>query len=365
MTRLTFTILWLFSGIAVAAEPSFTPLPDLPGGAVGTFVTALSANGEVAVGFSSGATDLGDPLNYPFRWTRDGGMVALSQLQGSSSGVSADGSVVVGRVSVPGKPNPSGAFRWTAGTGIVTLEGVTKTGSDAAYSVSDDGRFVAGTSSSGPLSESRAVRWVDGGSPMELGAETTLAVFVSADGTVAAGTRTDGPIFDAFRWTAAEGAVSLEGLPGRPGGPLVRDMTPDGRVIVGNHGGGFVWTPEKGMLEIAGFSPYAVSDNGLVMAGIGGGRTSIWTEATGALELQPFLTGLGLDLTGWRLTEIQAISGDGTTIAGHGIPPDPSMSGAWVATIPEPSTWLLGGIALSAAPIGVLLRRRRALMGRS
>jgi hypothetical protein len=94
---------------------------------------------------------------------------------------------------------------------------------------------------------------------------------------------------------------------------------------------------------------------------VGSSLPAIWTEATGALELQPFLTGLGLDLTGWRLTEIQAISGDGTTIAGHGIPPDPSMSGAWIATIPEPSSWLLGGIALSTASIGVLLRRRRAL----
>jgi hypothetical protein len=135
-------------------------------------------------------------------------------------------------------------------------------------------------------------------------------------------------------------------------------MTPDGRVIVGTHGTGFVWMPETGMVELSGFSPYAVSDDARVMVGVSAGQPALWTEGTGAVELQPFLTGLGLDLTGWRLYDVRAISGDGTTIAGHGFPPDPStMSGAWVATIPEPSTWLLVGIALSTAAIGVLFRR--------
>jgi uncharacterized membrane protein len=354
MRRFFCLVLWLLSGVSLAAEPSFTPLPDLPGGAVGTFVTALSANGEVAVGFS--ASDFHPAFQnaalYPFRWARDTGMVALSEWPGLANDVSADGSVVVGRYSLVNPPRPEVAFRWAAETDIVNLPDLNELGTSHAYSVSSDGTTVAGKSGG------QAVLWVDGGSPLDLGVATTLTVFISSDGSVAAGTDTTPFAFDAFRWTAAEGAVSLGDLPGRAGGASVRDMTPDGRVIVGTQGTGFVWMAETGMIEIANFSPYALSDDGGVMVGVSAGRPALWTEGTGAMELQPFLAGLGLDLTGWTLTDVRAISGDGTTIAGHGIPPDPSMSGAWIATIPEPSTWLLGGIALSTAAIGVLSRRR-------
>lgn len=164
-----------------------------------------------------------------------------------------------------------------------------------------------------------AVRWTADGAVMDLGVPTTLEVFISADGSVASGTRTS-PMFDAFRWTASEGVTSLQTQ------LSVRDMTPDGRMIVGTE-----------------FR--SVSDDGRVMVGGIHGTPTIWFEGTGTMRLQPFLTGLGLDLTGWRLTDVRAISGDGTTIAGHGIPPDPSMSGAWIAVIPEPSTLLLAAIA--------------------
>ncbi|MEX2138808.1 MAG: PEP-CTERM sorting domain-containing protein [Pirellulales bacterium] len=351
LSRLALPVLLFIASDLRSAEPSFTPLPDLPGGGVGTFVIALSANGEVAVGFSR--SDLNpnfESAGYPFRWTADTGMVALSEFPGHANGVSADGSVVVGSTSVPG--SKVGAFRWTAGADIVLLEGVNETGRDHAYSVSDDGRFVGGLSSSGSLIEARAVRWVDGGSPMELGVPTTLPVFVSADGSIAAGTDTTPFAFDAFRWTAAEGVTSLGTS------SSVRDMTPDGRVIVG---AGFRWTLEGGLAALP-FNAEAMSDDGSVMVGtiFGSTRPGIWFDGT-VVDLQPYLTGLGLDLTGWTLGNVDVISGDGMTIAGRGLPPDPSMSGAWIATIPEPSTWLLGGIALSTAAIGVLLRRRRAL----
>jgi uncharacterized membrane protein len=342
----------------MAAEPSFTPLPnppDLPGGAAGAFITALSANGEVAVGGIRGDLNpMAPPFSaYPLWWTRDTGMVALGEWPGVANDVSADGSVVVGRYSLVEPMYAATAFRWSAGTGFTNLEHIASTGLSFADSVSPDGRFIGGLSSSSSLGQSRAVRWTPDGQVMELGAATTLPVLVSGDGSVAAGTDTTPFAFDAFRWTAAEGVTSLGTT------SSVRDMTPDGRVIVGAE---FRWTPERGLTALP-FNARAVSDNGSVMVGtiVGSSLPAIWTEATGALELQPFLTGLGLDLTGWTLNDVRAISGDGTTIAGHGIPPDPSMSGAWIATIPEPSTWLLGGIALSAAAIGVLWRNLRAL----
>jgi hypothetical protein len=137
-------------------------------------------------------------------------------------------------------------------------------------------------------------------------------------------------------------------------------MTPDGRVIVGTHGAGFVWTAETGMVDLLFLTPYAVSDDGRTMVGPSTSNGLPMIRLDGAdFELQPFLTGLGLDLTGWTLTNADVISGDGMTIAGRGIPPDPSMSPAWIATIPEPSTWLLAGTALSIAAIVARRRSRR------
>ena len=69
--------------------------------------------------------------------------------------------------------------------------------------------------------------------------------------------------------------------------------------------------------------------------------------------LQVILTSLGIDLTGWWLSNATGVSADGLTIAGRG-----THNGAlegWIAVIPEPSTALLMGLGLV-----VLGARRRA-----
>jgi uncharacterized membrane protein len=273
-------------------------------------------------------------------------MMALGAFPGLANDVSSDGSVIVGRYSLVEPSSSATAFRWTAETGFVNLPHLTGLRDSHADRVSDDGTFITGRSAD------RAVRWMGDGPPIDLGVGTTLPVLISADGSVASGTIAIPPPLEAFRWTATEGAVPL-------GGSFVEDMTPDGRVIVGvGSEGGFRWTAETGMTEVA-ILPRGISDDGGLLIGrLDLNRPALWTEATGAIELQPFLEGLGLDLTGWTLTRVNAISGDGTTLAGQGIPPDPSMSGAWVAVIPEPSTWLLAGTALSIAAIVARFRRR-------
>ena len=76
-----------------------------------------------------------------------------------------------------------------------------------------------------------------------------------------------------------------------------------------------------------------------------GNEAFIWTEQTGVRSLKAVLENdFGLDLTGWSLTVANDVSQDGLTIVGNGINPqgDPE---AWVATIPESSTLVLGFIA--------------------
>jgi probable HAF family extracellular repeat protein len=49
-----------------------------------------------------------------------------------------------------------------------------------------------------------------------------------------------------------------------------------------------------------------------------GAHAFIWTHAFGMVDLNTYLSSLGLDLTGWTLTQASGISADGSTIVGYG-----------------------------------------------
>jgi uncharacterized membrane protein len=104
---------------------------------------------------------------------------------------------------------------------------------------------------------------------------------------------------------------------------------------------------------------YAVSADGSVVVGVSSGAISepfIWTASGGMQSLQDVLTnqyGLGSELSGWNLVSATGISADGTTIVGGG------TQGAWIATIPEPSTLALVCTGVAVLAIG----RRRAFRG--
>jgi uncharacterized membrane protein len=107
----------------------------------------------------------------------------------------------------------------------------------------------------------------------------------------------------------------------------------------------------------------AASFDGNVIVGFGDGnsasqRAAIWIAGSGVRDLGDYLLGRGaVGLTGWRLNEATGISADGLTIAGNGINPD-GFQEAWIATIPEPSTWTLA--VFGAAGLAYSLLRRRA-----
>ena len=188
--------------------------------------TAISADGQVVAGRSHVSNPNGPgKVNEAFIWeagvmtglgfiTDDGNDYASEGLA-----ISGDGFVVVGRAKNTDPNNPTKsvdeAFRWEAGvmTGLGFLQDDTSKVRSEATGVSYDGSTVIGTSNvdhpdTPQSSVEQAFIWVDGvmtglgflsGSP---GPYQSIATGVSADGSVVVGeSKVDG-ILQPFIWTA-------------------------------------------------------------------------------------------------------------------------------------------------------------------
>jgi hypothetical protein len=126
-----------------------------------------------------------------------------------------------------------------------------------------------------------------------------------------------------------------------------------------------LWTVATGaptQLPFTGTYDYgeiqALNSNGTIAAGyqsVGGANKAafIWTSADGTQDLATYLTGLGVGLTGWTLTDVKGMSGDGRVLTGLGT--YGGTSHGWVIVIPEPSS--LSVLALGL--LGLLKFRRR------
>jgi probable HAF family extracellular repeat protein len=118
------------------AAEGFTTL-GVPAGFTSSIAVAASGDGSVIVGRASAPG-----IGTAFRWTAPGGIQSLPGTR-SASGISSDGSVVIGNSS-------GGAFLWTAARGTVLVQsllGATLPPGwtlDQGYGVSADGLRVTG-----------------------------------------------------------------------------------------------------------------------------------------------------------------------------------------------------------------------------
>jgi probable HAF family extracellular repeat protein len=355
----------LFAIATVAHAASFQGLGELPGGSIASYAYAVSADGNVVVGSSSSTSGY-----QAFRWTAATGMVGLGDLAGGTYyseafGVSGDGSVVVGQ---SGSANGYEAFRWTATNGMVGLGDLPGGSfSSLAWAISANGQVVVGESSS-TLSGTRleAFRWTATNGMVGLGflpapTNFSTAYAVSGDGSVIVGysrssNATSGGS-EAFRWTATNGMVGLGDLAGGITNGVAYGVSYDGRTVVGRgisntdtHGSSIeqacAWMPDGTLLAL-GFLPCdtwstakAASADGSVIVGDpyqgSGDCAFIWDAQNGIRSLHTVLANLGLNLTGWQLSEARSISADGQTIVGFGTDPTGHPQ-AWLANITPPS----------------------------
>ncbi|MDR2876248.1 MAG: hypothetical protein LBV44_10050 [Methylobacillus sp.] len=307
-------------------------------------VNAVSADGRTLVGRSEieQSTALS---HHAFLWTADGRMQDLGTLEATSkygrkyhmisaaTGVSADGSVVVGFSNhVTYAPEYIGlrAFRWTPDGGMIDL-GALGGADSKATAVSANGKVVVGWAYTQPL-DVHAFRWVDGvmADLGTLGGKASYANAVSSDGSVVVGFSGTGRTSHAFRWTAKDGMQDLGTLGGAKSAASA--VSADGRVVVGSsetaegveHA--FRWTAKSGMQDLgtlgnAGDLSRAklVSADGRVVVGgsVIDGRFHAfrWTADSRMQLVTDWLAASGVVLPdGAILYDAKGISADGSTL---------------------------------------------------
>ncbi len=331
--HLTLGVWW---GWRWTEEGGYQGLPSLP---VGRFssngIAAQSADGGVMVGYTRSQYS----NNSACFWVGPEYNVQSLGVGGGASGVSADGSVIIGNA------NAIGAFRWTQATGVVAL-GNSLT---SATAISADGSVIVGQVGYEAFRWSAATGMVMlGGLPGVPGPNYSRVSHVSSDGSVIVGrSPTSG---EAYRWTAATGMVGL-GFTG-----AVDDINSDGSVIVGTaNQEALRWTAATGPVSlgllpgVVAIDARVVSNDGSIIVGRCftedlGQVAWVWDQVNGMRFLQNVLVNdFGLDLTGWNLQVANDISADGQKIVGLGTNPD-GYSEGWVATIPALTTSVAGSV---------------------
>lgn len=352
-------------------SPTFMGLGDLPGGSYFSSASGISPDGRYVVGISQSAASAGASYPYEaFFWSESTGMMGLGDLPGGEfSGIALDVSTSGVAVGYSATSTGDEPFRWSVADGMIGLGGLPGGPSPrgGASDITADGKTIVGGSAWGPSYQ--AFRWHESTGMTGLGylpdGTTSFARTISDDGSTIAGECETPAGRRFFRWTTTDGLTGLGDPPAGYSGGAVFNVSANGRVVVGTlyrdtiDQDAFAWTPENGFAILGDLpggarsaSAYAVSEKGDVIIGratSAQGTTSFfWNPTHGMRDLRDALVSdFGLDLADWpALYQPWDITPDGTTLIGWGTHTGFGAE-AWIARIPEPSTWLF--LALGAA----------------
>ena len=229
-----------------------------------TSANAITPDGQFIIG--TGTDPSGLTEGYIVRYAGTGVLpvfpitIGLTG-RGSATAVNSDGTVAA--VTAGDLLGPL-AFRWTSTRGTERLNPLPEAPNGpldpeprtAATGVSADGSVVVGSSTfNANFGQTKAVYWKNGVDPTSLGfigtggsQPSSIARGISADGQTIVGESTDSAstasfATRAFRWTQGTGIVALGPLPGVVGGfGVANAVNADGSVIVGgstDRSGGF------------------------------------------------------------------------------------------------------------------------------
>lgn len=340
------------AGVASSAlGQSFTLVGDpYPPGGGGSVMAGLSADGRTAAGYTIHNFSSALP---GFRWNADSGRTDFGFESGlpevtRSTGISGDGSTVVGFSRAAGADSPIVAFRWSGTGTFQSLGTMPGYANSEATGASHDGSVIAGHVSVSSGTAPRAFRWTQATGIQYIGSGFTQANAISRNGNVIVGE------FDVnsgnnkgYFWTQATGMQPLASLNGSTGS-FARGVSADGSFVVGLS---FTSTGETPTLwhnnvpidlgvppGVFSINPLAVNDDASVIVGTfsegAGTNAAIWTASTGFISLQDYLVANGVSIpAGLGLRSCVSVSADGRTFAGTTFGLD---GGAFIATIATP-----------------------------
>jgi probable HAF family extracellular repeat protein len=242
----------------------------------GVYLTAVSGDGRIAAGYgpaSAGWGGIVPEVAFVAPFVGVGQYLRQPDHVHSSfpTALSADGSVLVGyRDSGFGEAERREGFLWSPERGLVGLGGMPTQTNSMASGVSADGSVIIGTAwNDGWPQSGRAVRWTDGGA-LDLGTlpghSGSVATGVSGDGSLVVGTSFGAGDSTGFIWDEANGmrpltdvlvglGVDLEGWQLRNATAISADgstIVGSGRDPVGREVGWLVTIPEPaGLLPVA------------------------------------------------------------------------------------------------------------------
>lgn len=326
----------------VATNAAGQTITDL--GVIGGYATsrafAVNADGTVVVGFCADASGTNQRA---FRWTVGGGMQDLGTLSGLpksfAKGVSADGqSVAVGLESAAGARYGA---RWTPAGGLVGLASPVTASSFSVNAISANGQVIVGDNNA---ASTTALRWTSAGGIQSLG-----QVQVGGTNSHATAAVPDGSKIVGWGWRTAstlDGRCGFQWTPATTqafglyfgSDTYIYAVTPDGATTAGAYGAGAAfavrrvdtgsgvnWTPLGVLPGRTTSTAFGITADGNTIVGqsSGGGPAAsagfLWTNSLGIKDLNTYLAGLGVDLSGWYILDAFALTPDGSTIVGSGL----------------------------------------------
>jgi uncharacterized membrane protein len=361
-------VLALAGGVASAQAPApgFYYIGVLGGqGDELAFPQGIANGGAAVVGYDD-ISHHNSTFRRAFLWTPSAGLRPLpgtpaSGTASEASGISADGSIIVGRLGAD-------AFRQTMLGAFDTLNPPPGLSGGAPAAITPDGQIAVGRAFLG--SAYHAVRWSPQAEDLGLIADGPLswARAVSADGSVVVGTAGQalfGPSF-AVRWVGTHPPESLGVLPGC-GWSEARGVSGDGSVIVGYclttpagvSSKAFRWTAQTGMTELPPLHPgerayaWSISQDGRLVAGLSGDRSVVWKDGV-PYDLNALAAQVAPSIAPFAaLADRPIISPDGRAVASADrvLGPSGTEYHAWMLVLPESFTCPTNCDGSTAAPV--------------
>jgi hypothetical protein len=351
--------LLMFAPAVVHAQFTLYGVGDLPGGITQSEVRDTTRVGPVLYAVGGSAANPGSTGNdTAFLWTSTGGITALPPLAPGlvdvnpvlASAITPNAAYIATRARF----NPANSAQRHAAR--VTTSGLTQVDLgalpgfspfSAAIAISSDGSVLYGFARYTGAGLTQAVRYTVAGPTitaipfLNAGDDTSIpaARGTSSDGSVMvgySGTST-GSALSAFRYVEGSG---ISAIPYLPGGTWnnAQAVSPDGNLVMGvsesataPNGEIYLYNASTAALTALGTPAAGWSFNGLggmtpdgsvVALSLGDpanpANAGFIHNANGWHEVQAIVAGTGIDVTGWTIDIIYAVSSDGTRIWGSG-----------------------------------------------